>query len=389
MKYLTYILRNARRNPVRSLLTIGSVSVSLFLMMILASFFTINDEVSSGVRIFNRIITMSSQGLGQPQPISRVAEIGALDGVECLTPFSWYGGKLGEEVMPFAQFGVDPATIFQVYSEIRIPEEQIQAFQEDRTGCVIGSKLAEDRGWKIGDRVPLKGDIYPVDLDLTIRGIYDADVNRDRRMLFFNWYYLEESLKANSQGRAQSGNAGVIFIKCRNAEIMPTLSKQIDQLYANSDSPTRTQTEEAFGKMFQEYWGNLSDMIQMVGMAVVFSLICVSGNAMAIAMRERTTEVAVLKAIGFGRGLVVSLVLAEAMIIAGIGGLIGAIGSKVFFDYFDAARYTSGFLPFFYVPLNTALLGLAISVLIGFASGFFPAINAARLSVVNGLRKVV
>ena len=388
MKFFSYVFRNARRNPIRSSLTIASTAISLFLMMILTSFMAINDESASSLRVHNRIIAMNSQGFAGVVPISRVAEVGAMDGVVATTPFSWYGGKYGEETMPFAQFGVDPATIFTIYDELTVPPDQLKSFQEDRAGCVVGRKLAEERGWKVGDPLPLKGDLYPFDLNLTIRAIYDGPVNRDRRMCMFHWDYLDEGLKRDAKGQ-MSGNAGIVVAKCRSGDVMTGLSRKIDAQYQNSDAPTRTQTEEAFGKMFAEMMGDLRGMIRNIGMAVIFSLFCVSGNAMAMALRERTTEVAVLKAIGFGKGLVIFLVLAEAVLVSGLGGVIGAVGSKLLFDVVDLSQYTGGFLPFFFISWTTALTGLAASLFIGFASGFVPAINAARLSVVNGLRKVV
>lgn len=388
MKYLGYVTRNILRGPIRTLLTVASLTICLFLMMILFAFLSINGEVASSLRIYNRIISMSSQGLAQPVPIARVGEIARMDGVLAASPFSWYGGKLGEERMPFAQFGVDPGTIFSIYDEIKVTPAQFKAFQDDKAGCVIGRKLAEDRKLKVGDRLPLKGDIYPFDLNLTIRGIYDGPTNRDLRMCMFHWDYLEEGLKRDFQGKG-AGNAGVVAIKCKNADIMPTLCKKIDAAYANSDTPTRTQTEEAFGKMFQEYFGDVRALIRNVGLAVIFSLVCVAGNAMAMAMRERTTEIAVLKAIGFGSGLVLVLVLAEATLVAALGGLVGAFGSKLLFDAIDISRYTAGFMPFFHIPWVTALQGMALAIGIGLASGFVPALRAARLPVVQGLRKVV
>ncbi len=389
MKFLTYIFRNARRNPIRSFLTIASTSVSLFLMMILVSFFSINDELARSSRDFNRLVTMNSQGFAGTVPISRVAEIAGMDGVVATSPFSWFGGKFGEETTAtFAQFGVDAGTVFRIYDELTIPPEQLKAFQEDRSGCVIGRKLAADRNLKIGDPFPLKGDIYPLDLKLTIRGMYDGPSNRDLRWCLFHWEYLDEGLKRDSQGQG-AGSAGTIFIKCKSSDAMSSLARKIDAEYLNSDAPTRTQSEEAFGKMFSEMMGDLRGMIRNIGMAVVFSLFCVAGNAMAMALRERTTEVAVLKAIGFGKQLVIFLVLTEAVIVSGLGGVIGAIGTKLLFDVVDLSQFSGGFLPLFYVPWSTALLGLAVSLLIGFASGFIPAINAARLSVVDGLRKVV
>jgi putative ABC transport system permease protein len=181
----------------------------------------------------------------------------------------------------------------------------------------------------------------------------------------------------------------MIFAKCRNASAMAAVCKAIDDKYRNSDYPTRTQTEEAFGKMFEEMMGDLRGLIRIIGLAVIFSLLCVAGNAMAMSMRERTTEVAVLKAIGFQRGLILFLVLTESMLVAGFGGALGSLGCKAFCDVIDLSRFTGGFLPFYYIPWAVALQGLGVSLFIGFASGFFPAIRAANLSVVDGLRRVI
>jgi putative ABC transport system permease protein len=311
-----------------------------------------------------------------------------MDGVAAVTPFSWYGGKYGEETMPFAQFGVDANTIFTIYDELTIDPEQLKGFQEDKAGCVIGRKLAEDRNLKVGDPLPLKGDLYPFDLNLTIRGIYDGPPNRDRRMCMFHWGYLDEGLKRDFQ-TSRSGNAGIVVVKCKDADRMASLCKKIDAAYANTDTPTRTQTEEAFGKMFGEMMRDLQWLIAGIGMAVVVSLIFVAGNAMAMALRERTTEIAILKAIGFDRSLVLFLVLAEAVLVAGLGGLLGSFGCKFLCDAVDVAQYSAGTLPFFYVSWTTAIEGLVVSLLIGLASGFVPAVLAARLSVIQGLRKVV
>jgi putative ABC transport system permease protein len=399
MKYLRYILRNARRNPIRSLLTIASTSICLFLMMILLAFFAINNEAAVESRIYNRIITMNANGFAGMVPISFVGEVSKMDGVVAATPFSWYGGKYHDEVMPFAQFAVDADTIFTVMDELSVPPEQLKAFKENKDGCVIGTKLARDRGLKVGDPLPLKGDMYPVDMNLTVRGIYSGPSRTDQRMCLFHFDSLDEALKKASMASAggslappsakRSGNAGTIFIKCKSAEVMPSLSKKIDDLYQNSDFPTRTQTEEAFSKMFADMLGDLKYAIYGIGLAVAVALLFVAGNAMAMAMRERTSEVAVLKAIGFPKGLVLFLVLTEAVVVAGIGGVIGALGSKALFDFFDIAPYTGGFLPFFYVSWNIALVGLAVSLFVGFISGLFPAIFAANSSVINGLRKVV
>ena len=388
MKFFGYIARNARRNPVRTLLTVASIGSSLFLMMILVAFLSINGEVTSSLKVHNRIVTMSAQGFARPVPLALVKQVAAMEGVKAATPFSWYGGKVGEDTVPFAQFGIDPDTIFSIYDELTVPPDQLKAFREDRSGCVIGRKLAADRGLKLGDPLPLKGTIYPFDLNLTVRAIYDGPPDRNPRMCFFNLDFLDEGLKAKYEGRG-AGMAGTVLARCKDSAVMPAVAHAIDESTGNSDNPTRTQTEEAFGKMFGEMLGDMRTVLQVVGLAVIASLICVAAVAMAMAMRERTAEVAVLKAIGFGRGLVLGLVLAESVLIAGVGGVLGAVGGKLLFDVVDISPYTAGFLPFFFIPWWTALMGLAVALGIGLLSGLVPAVRAATLPVVDGLRKVV
>jgi putative ABC transport system permease protein len=247
--------------------------------------------------------------------------------------------------------------------------------------------LAEDLNLKIGDRLPLGGDIYPVNLDLEIAAIYDGPAKRDRRMVMFHWEYLNELLKAQNY-TVEADNAGAVIIKCENAQIIPGLIKQIDDSYRSSDAPTKTQTEEAFVKQFSEMMGNLQDLLLAVGFSVVLALLLVSGNAMAMSLRERTTEIAVLKAIGFSKPLVLVLILAESMLVAGIGGLIGAGGMYALFRSVDAGKI-SPFLNGFYILEPYVIWGIASALVIGLLSGMVPAMAASRLSVIQGLRKVV
>ena len=207
MKYLNYILRNLSRNPVRTFLTIASTALTLFLTMILVSFFTIRSEATRAAKIYNRIITMNSSGFTGRVPIARVPEIAALDGVVAVSPFRWFGGKYNEETMPFAQFGVDADTVFRILDEYTIPPTSSRRSSPTRPGASSAEKLAEDRGLKIGDPMPLKGDIFPVDLKLTVRGIYDASIHRDRRMCLFHWDYLDEALKQSTSRRPRASRA--------------------------------------------------------------------------------------------------------------------------------------------------------------------------------------
>jgi putative ABC transport system permease protein len=388
MKYLSYIVRNARRNRVRSLLTVTSVGISLFLMMILISFFSMNDEIAAKRKGNHRLISMNSQGFAGLVPIARVREIAALDGVVATSPFLWYMGKYKDELIPFAQFGVDAEAAFAVRDDLMISREELAAFKADKAGCVLGRKLAVARGLKVGDTLPLKGDLYPFSLNLTIRGIYDVPPNSDRDCCFFHWEYLDEGLKRDHKGQ-MSGNAGMIFIKCKNDDVMAGVAHKIDAMYVNSDNPSRTQAEDEWIREFSKMMGDLRWVIEWIGLAVGIALVFVAGNSMAMALRERTTEIAVLRAIGYSKPLVLTLVLTEAMLVAGLGGVVGAIGCKLLCDVVDLSQFTGGFLPFFYVSWATALLGLGVSLAIGFLSGFIPAVLAAELSVIDGLRKVV
>lgn len=388
-KFLGYIFRNVTRNPVRAVLSMASTFVCLFLLMVLISFFEVQEQSAKSLAPYNRIISMSSQGLGQRVPIALEQDLRGLSdkGVVNTTPFSWFGGKLGEEQMPFAQFGVNPEDFAKIYGEFTIPEDQLKNWLENKDGCLIGYKLAAERGFKVGDKIPLKGDIYPVDLDLTVQGIYQCPKDSDPRTCFYHWSYLDEKLK---QIRPEiAGNAGVFVIKCKDSRSMASLSATIDAMTANTQFPTRTQTEEAFSLMFVEMWGDLKGVVRNVGFAAVLSLICAVANTMAMALRERTTEVAVLKAIGFSRARVFTFVTLEALIVTLLGGLAGSIGAKLLFDSYDLAAHAGGFLAAFFVAWPTALLGLSLAFWIGLASGLVPAIRAATLPVVQGLRKVV
>lgn len=386
MKYLPLILRNVLRNKVRSLFTGASIAVSLFLVVMLYSFLTVQDEMNAASQVYNRVIVMNVQGLTGNIPIAYVDRIRKLEGVTAVTPFSWFGGRYRDEKIVFGQFGVDAKAVSEVYEDYQIPPDQLKAWQEDKTGCVVGALIAKNKGWKIGTKIPLKGDIYPVDLELTVRGIYDGASSIDREMLWFHFEYLDEALKAIESGRA--GNAGIVVLRARSAELMPDIMRDVDTTFASSDAPVRAMTEKQFQQSFMEMMGNVRGFIRYTSIAVVVALLCVAANTMAMALRERTREIALLKAIGFSRGTVLGLFLSESVLIGMLGGIAGAFGGKLLFETVDFSKWITG-LGFMYVPWMTALAGVALATLIGLLSGVVPAWRAAQASVVEGLRKVV
>ncbi len=386
MKFIPLIIRNVLRNKIRTLFTGSSIAMSLFLVVLLNSFLMIQDEITEATKPYNRLMAMNVQGLTGNLPIAYIDRIRKMEDVRSVIPFSWFGGKYREETIPFGQFGTDAKYITDVLEEYELPEDQLKAWQEDKTGCVVGALIAKNKNWKIGDKIPLKGDIYDCSLELTVRGIYTGPSSTDREMLWFHFEYMDEALKARQQPTA--GNAGIAMLRAKSAEIMPELMRKIDAQFASSDAPVRAMTEKQFQQSFMDMMGNVRGFIRAISFAVMLSLLLVAGNTMAMALRERTREVAVLKAIGFQRGTILGMVLCEAILIGLLGGAAGALGAKLLFATVDFSRWLTGF-GFMYVPWRTALWGMALAAFIGLASGIIPAWRAAQLSVVDGLRKVV
>ena len=385
MQVLIYIWRNLKRNKLRSALTILSVGFSLALLTVLHGYMAMQGEWGKEAEKHGRIVVMNIQGFSGQVPIAYVDRIRGIPGVEAATPYAWYGGNYKEEKMPFAQFATDPRAVFNVWDEYRIDPAELAAWRSARNGCVVDRRLAEKRQWKIGDRIPLQGTFYPFNLDLVLCGVFDSPKNTDS--LWFHWEYLDEGLKQmNARG---SGNAGTIFAKLARSEASSGVAQAIDDRFVSSDNPTRTQTEAAFAQMFSDMLGNIQDYIRNIGLAVAFSLTLVAANAMAMSMRERTTEIAVLKAIGFSRRRVLVTVLGEACWMTLLGGLLGiAIGCGCLQLLHEV---NSQFFPFsIHEMLGAWLLYLiATAAGIGLASGLVPAVRAAQLSVIDGLRRVV
>jgi putative ABC transport system permease protein len=385
MQALLYIWRNLKRNKLRSMLTILSVGFSLALLTVLNGYMAMQGEWGKEAEKYSRIVVMNTQGFSGPVPIAYLDRIRGIPGIEAATPYSWYGGNYKEEKMPFAQFGTDPKSVFRVWDEFSIDPEQLSAWQKNRNGCVADRRLAEKRKWKIGERIPLQGTFHPFNLDLVLCGVFDSPKYTDS--LWFQWEYLDEGLKQmNARG---TGNAGIVYAKAARSSGTSGIAKSIDEKFVSSENPTRTQTEAAFAQMFADMLGNIQAYIRNIGLAVAFSLSLVAANAMAMSMRERTTEIAVLKAIGFSRRRVLVTVLGEASAIALLGGTLGVVIGCLCLQ--SLHQVNSQFFPFaIHEMLGPWLVSLfAIAAGIGLASGVVPAVRAAQLSVIDGLRRVV
>lgn len=293
---------------------------------------------------------------------------------------NWFGGRYGDNKRFFAQFAVDPASYLEMYPEISLPEDQKQAFIRERSSAIIGRRLVDVFGWKLGQDVTIQGTIYPGDWTFTIRGIYtptDAAINDD--MMLFQHEYLEERTD-------RPGQAGWYVIRIDDGDKSASIAKGIDDQFRNSNAATKTGTEQAFNASFATMWGNVSLLMGTIGMAVVFAILLVTANAMMMSARERTREVAVLKTIGFTDRTLFGMVMLEAGLIAGIGALIGLGGAKLL--YKSTNFNAGGFLPGFDVTSQTLVIGAGVTLLLMLASGLVPAVRAARLPVVQALRRV-
>ncbi|HVN30399.1 MAG TPA: FtsX-like permease family protein [Thermoanaerobaculaceae bacterium] len=379
MRFFRLVFAQLLRKKVRTTLTIGSFTVALFLYGLLV---TIRIAFLGGADVagVDRLNVINKTSLIMPLPISYRDRIASVTGVTGVTYATWFGGVYQDEKNFFPQFAVDKDTWFDVYSEYRVAKDQREAYMRDRQACLVGRGLAKRFGFKVGDRLPLRGTIWPGPWEFNVAGIYDGSrPDVDTTQLLFRFDYLEERRQFGK------GTVGWYVLKLANPDDAVTISKKIDDLFANSPYETLTQTEKAFATSFAKQMGNVQFLVMTIGSVVFFTLLLVTGNTMAIAVRERTGELAVLKTIGFPDLGVLSLILAESVLIAGQGGIIGLLLAKLFTLGGDPTR---GLLGTFYLPWSSVGVGFALALGVGVVAGFLPAVSAMRLRVVDALRRV-
>lgn len=379
MKYKSLIIANLFRKKLRTTLTIGSFAVALFLFGLLV---VVHGAFNQGVDVAgaDRLDVINKTSIIQPLPYSYRDQILRIPGVKAITYDNWFGGVYQDEKNFFPQFAIDPENQRVVFPEFVIPDDQWKAFLEDREGAIAGSGIAKRFGWKVGDRIPIKGAIYPGDWEFNIRGIYNGSRdNDDLTQFWFHYKYLDERRQYGK------GLVGWYTVKLDTPDDGTRVAKTIDTMFANSPYETKTETEKALATDFAKQFGNIGFLISAVGSVVFFTLLLVTGNTMAITVRERIGELAVLKAVGFNDRFVLFLVLGESLLIAAIGGVIGLALCKLMTLGGDP---THGFLPFFYLPGPMILLGFAVALAVGVLAGILPATSAMRLRVVDALRRV-
>lgn len=377
-----FVRKNTFRNPRRSLLTVLSIAVSLLLLTLMMAVWRAFYVDQGSAQSAQRLLIRHRVSLANFLPRAYTQRIRAIPGVTVVAPMSWFGGIYKDERPEnfFAQFAVDPETLLQAYPENHIVDEQVQAWKRDRAGCIVDTQLARKHGWKLGDRVVLKGTIFDTELQLTIRGIYVADIPSDT--LFFDARYLEESL---SWFRGQTGFYAVMVDSPKN---VTQVAQAIDATFHNAPQPTKSETEKAFMLDFIATLGNVKAFILGICLAVVFAILLVSATTMAMSVRERTREVAVLKALGYTRPLLLILFVSESILLAVAGGLLGSLTGAGLVRILAKAPQLSGLLNGLTVTWGTMGLSLIVAVLVGLLSGIVPSYLAASTGIVQGLRHI-
>ncbi len=379
MKFLPLVLKNLFRKKTRAVLTIGSIAVALFLYGLLV---TIQTALSQGVQVAgaDRLVVRNRTSLIMPLPYSYQQRLLQIPHVKTVTFANWFGGVYQDEKNFFPQFAIDTETWRKVYPEYQVPADQWAAFLADREGAIAGAGTARKFGWKVGDRIPIQGTIWPGIWEFNLRGIYHGERPEDDTSQFwFHWKYLDER---RPWGK---GAVGWYVVQIDSPDDAAEVAKAIDERFANSPWETSTETERSFAAGFANQVGNIKLIVLSIGAVVMFTLLLVTGNTMAMAVRERTAEVGVLKTLGFGDSTVLILVLVESVVLAMLGGVIGLGLAKAFTLRGDP---TGGMLPLFYLAPEKIAVGLALALAVGILAGLVPALTAMRLTIVNALRRV-
>jgi putative ABC transport system permease protein len=375
------ILRNSLRNRLRSILTILSFAASLCLIGLLAALTNALFLREATPEQALRLIVRNKVSLANPLQRSYQDKIRQVKGVKEVIIFQWFGGTYKDNRDPknmFGRFAVEPLKLSTVYPEYRIPAEQLKAFQQERTACIVGRKTAARHGMKIGDRITLVGDIFPVTLDLTVRGFYDSP--RDNENLYFNYDYLNESM------RQTRDVVSVFVILGESAAAVATIPRAVDSMFRNATLPTKTETQRAFELSFLGFLGNVKAFMGVIFGAVTFAILLVSANTMAMSVRERIREVGILKTLGFTPGRILRMILGESAVISLLGGGIGLGLASLICAALRQLPSTFVNMPDVKIPPLMVMGCLAMAAAIGVVSSAGPAWSASRKPIVEALR---
>ncbi|MCU1267837.1 MAG: transporter permease protein [Acidobacteria bacterium] len=376
MKFSKLILKNILRNKRRTLLTISSLVVSLFLIITLATILT---EFTEGHDAANpmRLISRHAVSLGFTLPMAHTQRIATVPGVKSVMPFSWFGGIYKDEKNFFANFAVDAAKLREVMPELKMSDSEWQAFINDRQGAIVGEKLVKLYGFSPGQRITLRSPIYDRSVEFIVRGVCSG---ADGKTLYFHHDYVNELVPAWARDRVST-----ISILANSAADVPRIAQAVDSIFVNTDAPTKTESERDFAISFETMFGGVKQFMYGIIAAITFSLLLVMGNTMAMTVRERTREVGMLKALGFQRGTIARLFVGEALVVTMVGALIGIAGAALLFRSIDLSLYIPNFQSF--VPTRgTLLTAFVVSIFVGLISVVYSAYRVSGMTIAEALR---
>jgi putative ABC transport system permease protein len=388
MKVLKLIYKNAFRHKLRSTLTALGIAVAILAFGLLR---TIIDAWYAGVEASSstRLVTRNAVSLVFPLPLAYKDKIAKVPGVTGVSYGQWFGGQYKDPKNFFAQFAVEPESFLDLYPEILLSEKEKEDFLQERNACIVGVKLAEKYGWKLGDTFRLTGTIFPGDWDYVIRGIYrGAEKSTDEATMYFHWKYLDENLHRTA--RLRSGQVGIFWVRVANPDNVAQVSEQIDALFENSLAETKTETERAFALGFVSMVGAVITALKVISVVVIAIILLVLANTMAMTARERITEYAVMKTLGFRPKHIIGLIFGESTFIALIGGFLGIFLTIPICNAF--AQFISenlgSIFPVFGLKDSTIVLSVIAAISVGFAAAVFPTIRAIQMNIADGLRQI-
>ena len=381
MKFIPLLWSNLWRKKTRTIFTLLSIFVAFLLFGLLM---TIRNAFAFGVDIagLDRLVLIHKVSLIMPLPISYLTRLQSTPGVEIATHQSWFGGVYQDPSNFFAQIVVEPEPFVKMYPEYRIPPDQYKAWLADRQGAIVGVDLARRFGWTVGDRIPIQATIWQPKQgqvwEFNIVGLYDGEEGVDKTQFFFRYDYLDENR------RGGDGLVGWYVVKIEDASEAQKMAATFDAMFANSSAETKTTTEKGFVEGFAKQIGDIGAIMIAIVVAVMFTMMLVAANTMAQSVRERTSEVGVLKTLGFSNGSILAMVLGESVAIALLGGGLGLIASWLFVQQGDP---TGGMLPIFVLPTRDVAAGAILVVVLGVLAGLLPAFGAVRLGITDALRR--
>ena len=376
-RHLPLMVRNAVRNRRRSVLTVCSVAASLCLLGVMMALYHAFFLTPPSQQQALRVVTRNRISITNVMPMSYRQKIAAVPGVRAVTVMQWFGGVSKDPKNVFARMAIEPEHFEQVYPEYKIIDGSAEDFKKERTACLIGKDLAAKYNLKVGDRMTLVGDIFPVTMEFVVRAVYDFPI--DNESMFFDLKYLFESI-------TERDFAGLFIMLVDSPDNISGISKEIDEMFRNSPVQTRTESEKAFQVGFLSFLGNVKAFLMSICAAVTFTILLVTANTMAMSVRERIREVGILKTLGYTNGDILSIVLGEAAVLSLFGGILGCALAQLLTG---AIRQMPGFIGEFKTltivpPVAVALL--IASLVIGLASSFIPAWTASRTNILDSLR---